>query len=204
MKDYTHIPDVELLTMIKSSDSAAFNELYKRYWEYSRLSAMRMTSDNYMYVDDIVHDIFLSLDRIKEVSNVGANLKRYLTRSIRNKIIDYYRKSKRRSEVYTSLADFANELTPMTDEGLILNELEKLIEEGINQMPEMMKQVFIMSRKQFLTHEEIAGKLNIATGTVKKQVQNANKFLRTFLKLRLTLLFVHFLLLLNKIINFFS
>jgi RNA polymerase sigma-70 factor (ECF subfamily) len=41
-----------------------------------------------------------------------------------------------------------------------------------------MKQVFEMSRKEFLTHKEIAERLGTSEETVKKQITNSLKLLR--------------------------
>ena len=42
-----------------------------------------------------------------------------------------------------------------------------------------MKEIFILSRKTNLSHKEIAEELGISDATVKKQVNNALKILRS-------------------------
>jgi len=46
-------------------------------------------------------------------------------------------------------------------------------------LPPKMREIFELSRKEYLSHKEIAEKLGISEQTVSKQVSNALKILRT-------------------------
>jgi len=61
--------------------------------------------------------------------------------------------------------------------------LMEIIEEGIAEMPQRMREVFEMSRKQHLSHKEIAEQLNISEDTVRKHIQNGLKILRPKLEI---------------------
>jgi RNA polymerase sigma factor (sigma-70 family) len=63
------------------------------------------------------------------------------------------------------------------------HQLSQLIEQEINQLPPKMREIFVLSRKHNLSHRQIAEQLDIAEPTVKKQVANALKILRTKLGL---------------------
>ncbi|MNL44326.1 RNA polymerase sigma factor [compost metagenome] len=58
-------------------------------------------------------------------------------------------------------------------------ELTRLLQQEIDKLPAKMRQVFEMSRNQHLSHAEIAQQLGISDQTVKKQVNNALKILRS-------------------------
>jgi RNA polymerase sigma-70 factor (ECF subfamily) len=195
---YTKLTDVELLRMINGSDDAAFKELYQRYWEPVRAFALKMTRNNNIFTDDLVQDTFVSLYKIKKVPDAEFNFESYLFQIIRRKVLDYLNKDKKKDECFSSLAAHVNESSYWTDASLIMAEFEELIRKGINQMPERMKQIFSMNREQFLKRHEIAMELDISEETVKKQIYNGNKRLRSMLKLILRLYVVNFLLQLNK------
>jgi RNA polymerase sigma-70 factor (ECF subfamily) len=57
--------------------------------------------------------------------------------------------------------------------------MEELIEKEIATLPPKMREVFELSRKANLNYREIAEKLNISDNTVKKQMSNALKILRS-------------------------
>ncbi|MNH46718.1 RNA polymerase sigma factor [compost metagenome] len=65
-----------------------------------------------------------------------------------------------------------------------------MIDREIASLPPKMQEVFLMSRKDNLSHKEIADKLGITEPTVKKQVNNALKTLRVKLGLFAYLIFL--------------
>ncbi|MNL67317.1 RNA polymerase sigma factor [compost metagenome] len=65
-----------------------------------------------------------------------------------------------------------------------------MIEKEIAALPQKMREVFELSRKQNLSHKEIAEQLGISEQTVSKQVTNALKILKTKLGLMLYLVFL--------------
>ncbi|MNT81059.1 RNA polymerase sigma factor [compost metagenome] len=64
-----------------------------------------------------------------------------------------------------------------------------MIEKGIAELPPKMREVFELSRKHIMSHKEIAEQLNISEQTVRKQVNNALKILRSKLGMTLFLSF---------------
>jgi RNA polymerase sigma factor (sigma-70 family) len=66
----------------------------------------------------------------------------------------------------------------ITDYRLRENQLAGIIEREITNLPEKMRQVFLLSSKAQLSHGEISAHLGIAEPTVKKHVNNALKILR--------------------------
>jgi len=201
MQVNTHLSDAELLNLINSSDNNAFTIVYQRYWERIRAFGLKMTRNNDVFIDDLVQDTFMSLYKIKKVPDAEFNLEAYLLRIIQRKVIDHLRKDKKQTKCFDSLAAYANEMTGPTDETLIMKEFQELVRKGVDQMPERMKQIIIMSVDQFKKNYEIATELDISKETVKNQRYKGRKLLRSMLKLLLT---YYFVLLLTKFINFFS
>jgi len=56
--------------------------------------------------------------------------------------------------------------------------LADLIEKEIQALPSKMRQIFELSRKQYLSYKEIAEQLEISEHTVKSQVSNALRILK--------------------------
>jgi len=65
------------------------------------------------------------------------------------------------------------------EDSLIAKELSVTIEGEIRELPKKMQEVFILSRQQNLSVNEISETLNITPRTVKNQLSNALKILRT-------------------------
>jgi RNA polymerase sigma-70 factor (ECF subfamily) len=61
-------------------------------------------------------------------------------------------------------------------------EIETLVTNAINSLPERCREIFVLSRLEGLRHKEIAARLNISTNTVEGQINIALKKLRAELK----------------------
>src|SRR5690606_18562664 len=92
--------------------------------------------------------------------------------------------------VLDSLQNFIEEEDFKTDGPLREKELSEIIEREINSLPSKMREVFLLRRREYLTHVEIAERLNISQQTVAKQITNALKILRV--KLNRFILFFFF------------
>ena len=68
---------------------------------------------------------------------------------------------------------------PTADETIQHKELVNQIDTWINELPPACRRVFLMSRKEELSHKEIAGLLDISTKTVENQITKALKYLRS-------------------------
>ena len=60
-------------------------------------------------------------------------------------------------------------------------ELTNIIQEAIEQLPERRKMIFLLSRDDGLTYQEIADVLDISVKTVETQIGRSLKWLREYL-----------------------
>ncbi|HEY9560441.1 MAG TPA: RNA polymerase sigma-70 factor [Anseongella sp.] len=170
--------DSKLLGLLREGDHAAFTEIYDRYWGILYLHAWKMLRDETV-AKDVVQEIFISLWIKSEVLKVTDSLNAYLFKAVRNKVLNLIRNNKVRTD-YTGLFSlYIEKHRNTTLEHLHEKELLEAIEEGIRSLPEKMRQVFELSRKEYLSHRQIAKQLNISEKTVKRQVSNALQILRT-------------------------
>lgn len=67
------------------------------------------------------------------------------------------------------------------DEQAEVNDLKNYIRKAVNILPEKRKEVYLLSREEGLSHQEIAERLGISANTVKVQIGHALKFIREHL-----------------------
>jgi RNA polymerase sigma-70 factor (ECF subfamily) len=77
-----------------------------------------------------------------------------------------------------SFQQHINEAHNITDIQLRERELQRIIDKEIAALPPKMREVFLLSRKEYLSHKEIAIRLNISEHTVKNHIKAALKTLR--------------------------
>lgn len=178
MPVYTGYLDSKLLDLLNEGNDAAFTEIYDRYWGILYLHAWKMLQDE-VAAKDVVQEVFISLWTRSEELKVTGSLSAYLFVAVRNKVLSLIRNNKVRND-YTGLFSlYIEEHRNTTLEQLHEKELLETIEEVIRSMPEKMRRVFELSRKEYLSHRQIAEQLNISEKTVKRQVSNALQILRT-------------------------
>jgi RNA polymerase sigma-70 factor (family 1) len=185
--------DQELLDCLKSGDEAAFAEIYERYWKLMYFHALKMLGDE-DDAKDLVQELFAAVWIRRLDISFNTNLSGYLYITIRNKIINLVQQKKVRRDYASSLALFAEEMSNETVEQLDEKELLHIVEKEIENLPVKMRQVFELSRKEFLSHKEIASQLNISDKTVKKQIGYAIKAIRLKLGVLTRVIFILFFL----------
>ena len=175
---YKHLTDEELLGLLRNNDKQAFAEIYDRYWEQMSLYVLKITRSS-EDACDIVQDVFVSIWKRRYELNISVSVKAYLLKSVRNLSIRYIEKNINKKGFLQSLSDYyAKPGIPATD-SLELRELESRLAGVVARLPHKMQEVFVLSRHENLSHKEIAQRLGIAETTVKKQVSNALKLIRT-------------------------
>jgi RNA polymerase sigma-70 factor (family 1) len=170
--------DATLLSLIANDDKDAFTLLYRRYWEALFLTAakaLRSQDD----AGDMVQEVFLSLWNRRHELSVTGSLEAYLQTSIKYKVINYIEKNITRRDYLALLTDMLVDYQPPEAElQLQLKELQQVVQSAVDQMPGKMRTVYELSRRQHLSHKEIAERLGISDETVKKHIQHALQLIK--------------------------
>ncbi|MDR2917927.1 MAG: RNA polymerase sigma-70 factor [Tannerella sp.] len=175
------------LVEYKGSLRENFDKIYVVYF-----SRMKRFAKEYVISDEdaenIVQDVFVLLWEKREVLEIQVSLVPYLFSLVKNKCLDYLRHKVVAEEFKQELSAklFSLELIDYSfssDE-----EIEKIVIDAVNKLPDRCRQIFIKSRIEGLKYREIADELNISVNTVENQMSIALKKLRIELKDYLPLL----------------
>jgi RNA polymerase sigma-70 factor (ECF subfamily) len=136
--------------------------------------------------EEVVQELFISLWEQRDTISIKTTLRAYLYTSIKNRSLNYIRNHKTRA---FHEDEFANNQLHQVD--YIINfcekeELNTLVIEAINELPEQCRKIFELSRNEGLSYREIAEKMIITSKTVEKQMGIALKKLRSKLAPYLT------------------
>ncbi|KAA9331724.1 RNA polymerase sigma-70 factor [Adhaeribacter soli] len=151
-----------------------YNDLYKFTWKFVR---------NQEVAEELTQDIFIYLWENRETLQINSAVKAYLYTMARNRAFNYLKsRVARMSVVSDEVPETYAALSQTPEEELSQQELEKLVSEGIEQLPEKCRIVFNLSRQEGLSYQQIADELQISPKTVEAHMSTALKKLRTFLK----------------------
>jgi RNA polymerase sigma-70 factor (ECF subfamily) len=177
--------DYELFRLVKNEDEEFLKILFKLY--YSRLCSYAATFvKSPDLADEIVQETFIKFWEYRSSIQVDSSFKSYIFRSVHNNCINYLKKSEVLRRQTRQMADeiiYHNELalrnfSPGIIDDLISEELEAKMNSALNDLPFQARKIFMLSRFEQLSYNEIADSLKISVNTVKTQMK------RTLSKLR--------------------
>jgi RNA polymerase sigma-70 factor, ECF subfamily len=163
------------------SNEASFEAAFREYYT-SLYRVVYPILKNRDSAEDVVQDLFVRLWNKRDSIVVSSSLKSYLYRAAINSAFDQLDKYKK--EVHMGDKPLKEELVSMneTEEYLAGKEAEARISKAMEKLPPACRTVFIMSREEDMTYQEIADSLQISIKTVENQVGKALKILREELK----------------------
>lgn len=177
MHRYPDLSDIELIALVSNKDEQAFSTLYERYFPLLFIYAGKIIPDQEI-AKDILQDVFVSLWS-KTPQDIKTNFSSYMYSAVRYQLFDYIDKQKVRKGYADSLQHFLNQGECSTDNYLIEKELQQQIEKEVMNLPPKMREIFILSRQENKSYEEIARQSSISPNTVRKQISNALKIMRS-------------------------
>lgn len=174
--------DEELVRQIHASDPEAFRQLFEKYQPIIFRQVVYMVRD----VDaahDIVQESFLRLWNHRLRLNTQLPILAYLFRISSNLVRDLAR----HNEVRRRHEEHLPPLHPSADDdpesALQLRMLEEMLSEVVRtRLPEKCRQVFLLSRVEGMSNNEISAHLGIAVKTVENQITRALRILRRHLR----------------------
>jgi RNA polymerase sigma-70 factor (ECF subfamily) len=172
--------DGALFALYQSGKAEAFDAIYARYWERLYHYAFHNLQSKDLAFE-IVHEIFVSFWTRRETLTVDTSLSGYLFAAVRYQIIKHIQGSKQKEAYLKDYLLFVPTEVNATEEAIHLRELEKAIEDSLQQLPARCQEIFHLSRREHKSIREIALQLNISHRTVENQLTHALKHLRVSL-----------------------
>ncbi|CAH0266663.1 ECF RNA polymerase sigma factor SigL [Pedobacter sp. Bi27] len=189
MSSISHDADVELFARLQQDDHAAYTEIYGKYSRLLFTHAYKKVGDRELS-RDLVQDLFTTLWVKRQEIIIKTVPSAYLYTALRNRILDHIAHQNVSLGYAAYLENYTQGTNDLTDHLIRHKQLMQFIEQEIAALPEKMRQVFELSRKEHLSHKEIAVELGISEQTVRKQIQNALKIMRPKLSVLFVLVFL--------------
>lgn len=146
-----------------------FDSYFRKMYLPLGMYALRIVNDA-QCAEDIVEDAFMKAWQLIEEGKEMSDFKAYMYRMVRNSCITFIRN--RRETV-------GLEFVPEADEEAVdTSERDARIWKAIDELPEKCREVFLLSKRDGLSNEEIAERMGISIKTVKNQMTKAFTRLR--------------------------
>jgi RNA polymerase sigma-70 factor (family 1) len=174
---YNQLSDEELADLLKEGDRQAYTVIFDRFYGLLFVHSCKSLR-NEDEAKDVVQELFEVLWTRREGLSFEHSLSAYLYASIRNRIINRISHHEVEHKYINSLRGFIDRDTYFADYRVREHEMKKMIEEEISALPSKMREIFELSRRDYLSHKEIAEKLQISEHTVRTHVKKALRILK--------------------------
>lgn len=176
------LPDVEIARRIAAGDERALQLLMRRYNQKLYRTARSILKDD-AEAEDAVQDAYVLAWRAIGGFRGEARLSTWLVRIVANEAIGRLRKRARRAEVIHLNGETGHEVEDMTapeltEQGAVRSEARRLLEAGIDALPDAFRTVFVLRALEELTVDEAAQSLGIPEATVRTRYFRARGLLR--------------------------
>lgn len=141
-----------------------FDSCFRKLYLPLGMYALRILDDA-QCAEDIVEDSFMKAWQLIEEGKEFDDFKAYMYRMVRNDCISHIRNRKEMVGL---------EFVPEADEEAVdTSERDARIWKAIDELPEKCREVFLLSKRDGLSNEEIADQMGISIKTVKNQMTKA-------------------------------
>ncbi|WP_455585026.1 RNA polymerase sigma-70 factor [Bacteroides sp.] len=177
-----------------------FNELYQTYKErFLRLAISFIKEES--IAEDFVTDSFISYWENRHKLTESVNAPAYILVSLKNECLTYLNRLRKEQEIINHLKsqqewelDFQiSSLNACDPQEIFSEEVQQLVNKAIESLPEKTKEVFWLSRMEYLTNREISEQLGVSTKAVEFHITKALRVMRIALKDYLAAFFYLFL-----------
>ncbi len=171
-----------LQLLFRENPQKGCEQLFRQYYAALCSHSVRLVYSKEV-AEDIVSEVFCKFwsDRVYE--SVTTSYVAYLYQAVRNRSYNYLRWELQKARQSTDSQDLAMiAYEPSPAEMVQFDELQRKVEQTIEQLPSQCKRVFLLSRFENRKYQEIAEELQISIKTVESHISKALSTLRLVLK----------------------
>ena len=170
-----------LLAKVADGDHQAFRDIYQKYHNKVYTFSIRILHSQ-LLAEEVVQESMLKLWQMGPgVININ-NLDSYLKRIARNCAIDLLKRKELELKTDGKLGNTWEESHNDTEEQILLNDIRKILNDGVSLLPQQQKLVYQLCHLEGLKYEEAANRLNLSVLTVQSYMKLALRFLRNYIK----------------------
>lgn len=165
---------------IKEGRTEAFNLLYDYYIDMLYSFGTGFSSDKEL-IKDSIHDLFLELNKYRKTISETDNIKNYLFKSLKRKILSNQRK-KLRLTYREEVQDYTLFRTESKEDSIIQEEdsdqVLAVLNRAINKLPYRQREALVLKYKAELSYGEISEIMEISVESVRTLIYRSLKTLK--------------------------
>lgn len=180
-KFYTPNNIKKLIFGLNRGDREAFKIIFNSFHRkiYNTSKKMGISHED---AEGIVQDVFLLLWENRASIDHTLSLNAYLLTIAKRLVIKRVKRNLLKEKHELNNKNLSIDYSNCTEEYLVFTETEQNVQSSIDQLPLNRRQIFMLSKENGMSNDEIAQKLKITKRTVENQLYRATKAIKDHLK----------------------
>lgn len=182
--------DRELILRLSQGDDTVISDVYDAYADQLFYYLFSKTGDKDQS-EDLLQDVFVEFwNKRLEVERSIYGFLFHISKCL---VLNYFRSVKVREKYLIHFSSYLQDVNTITPETSIeVEEMIRQIESLVSKLPHQCRKVFIMSRFEHKSNDEIAAQLKISKRTVENYITKSLAFIREH-NITIYLILVHFI-----------
>ncbi len=172
--------DLLLVQRFANGDPTAFDALVQKYRRQVYAVARRFTR-NHEEADDLAQETFVKVYQSIAGFRQESSFRTWLLRITTNLALNVQKSGRVSKDSGAEVDDEICDLNPPALQGILEAERQQALQRAIAQLPPKQRQTLLLKTYRDLTCEEVATVMNCSVGTVKANIFNGLKRLKSLL-----------------------
>lgn len=170
----------DLIQAVADGDERAFKTLYTLYFKKLNIFLLKATHNKEDVASDILQESFLRVwlnrDKLREIENFQA----WIYKIVSNEALTFIRKELHiKTKADRLQLKIENKNSAFYEpEAVEFTEIKSIIKDAVQRLPRQRQSIYLLSREEGLSPDQIAKKLNISINTVYNTLTTVLKLIR--------------------------
>ena len=157
-----------IIISLKKGDRSAFRAIFNLYEKRLYAFVFTITKSHYS-TEELLQEIFIKLWQEKETINTSLSFNAFVYTIARNLTYNHLRKIANQENLKQEFWQNISSLNAVENQ-IIYSDYEDILEDILKQLPQRKRSIYILSKQEGKTNEEIADLLGISQKTVKNHL----------------------------------
>lgn len=187
-----------VLISLKNGERWAFREIFETYQKRLYYFVFSITKSNFA-TEDILQEVFVKVWMKRETINLSCSFDSFIYTITRNHTYNHLRGIASRESLKKEVCRNLKHYNRQTEDSILLAEYQDIVNDILESIPVKKRSIFILSKQQGKSNQEIADLLNISPKTVKNHLWKTLQLIRVQLHPYITDTVITFLLIFSLI-----
>ncbi len=191
MKESEHnIKDT--LQALKTGDRLAFNTIYNSYQKRLYYFIFSITKSEYN-TEEILQSVFIKIWNHKENIDISKSFESFIFTIAKHLTYNHLRAIANRQSFRQELWENITQISFKTDNDLLFSEYKDILDNILDGIPQQKRSIYILSKEEGKSNQEIADLLGITQKTVKNHLWKTLQIIKEQLQPHIKTIIIYFI-----------